>query len=183
MKKLLIGTLVLGVSCAVTFGQGALFFSNLGSSPGGLVNAKIFDVDGTTALEGTGFTAQLFYGADGTPAGSLTPLASPVNNFNTGPLAGYFSDSPAVQIPGVANGSTAAIQLKVWSNAGGTITDFDTATVRGQSEVLAITLGDNQNPTTIPRLEGLTSFSLVPEPSTYALLALGAGALLLRRRK
>jgi hypothetical protein len=32
-------------------------------------------------------------------------------------------------------------------------------------------------------LTGLTSFSLVPEPSTYALLALGAAALFLRRRK
>lgn len=183
MKKLLIGTLVLGVSSAVAFGQGALFFSNLGSSPGGLVNAKIYQMDGVTGLEGTGYTAQLFYGVAGTAADALTPLADPLNNFNTGALAGYFSTSPSVSIPGIADGADAAILLKVWDNNGGAITDFDSASMKGQSDVLTITLGNAQVPGTIPRLEGLTSFALVPEPSTFALLALGAGALFLRRRK
>jgi hypothetical protein len=54
----------------------------------------------------------------------------------------------------------------------------------GKSTAITVTTGGAGSPPSLPaNLVGLTSFSLVPEPSTYALLALGAAALFLRRRK
>jgi len=166
------------------YGQGAISFRNIGSGAGGTtVNARFFDVDGTTPLSGNGFSVQLWYGPAGTPEGSLTALASPILGFNTGAGAGYFG-APTVQIPGVPIGGVATLMVRVWDNVGGTVTSYALATLKAQSTPFQSTpLGDNLNPATIPVMQGLTSFGAIPEPSTCALLALGAGALLFRRRK
>jgi len=189
MKKSFLTLIAVGASCLMAYGQGAISFRNIGSGAGGSsVNAPINDVNGTTRLAGTGFTVQLWYGTAGQAAGSLTALASPTLGFNTGALAGYTSGAPTVQIPGVAIGGIATLMWRVWDNMAGTVTTYAQAQSsgarNGQSNVFqSPALGDNLNPATIPVMAGLTSFNLVPEPSTYALLALGAGALLFRRRK
>jgi len=185
MKKLFLTLVAVGASCLMAYGQGAISFRNVGSGAGGTtINARVFAEDGTTALAGTGYSIQLWYGPAGTPAGSLTALASPILTFNTGAAAGYTSTAPTVQIPGVAIGGVATLMWRVWDNLGGTVTSYAAATRKGESSPFqSAPLGDNLNPATIPVMQGLTSFSLVPEPSTYALLALGAGALLFRRRK
>jgi hypothetical protein len=189
MKKTLLTLIAVGASCLMAYGQGAISFRNIGSGAGGTtVNAKVFDAGGTTALSGTGFSVQLWYGAAGATEGSLTALASPILGFGTAGLAGYTSGAPTVQIPGVALGGIATLQWRVWDNMAGTVTSYGQALSSGArfgaSNVFqSAPLGDNLNPSTIPVMAGLTSFSLVPEPSTYALLALGAGALLFRRRK
>jgi hypothetical protein len=188
MKKLLI----LAVSVAATIGalaQGTVNFANAGA--GGL-NARIFGTDGTTALAGTGYIAQLWAGAS---AGSMNPI-TPTVTFGTGANAGYFFGGSRT-IPTVPAGSPAFFQVRVWEAAAGA--SWDVASVRNGAQVGGDTvsyhgaaLGPYQSPnltappSTPPNLLGLQSFSLyvVPEPSTIALGVLGlAGLLVLRRRK
>jgi len=188
MNKTLAMLMMFGTSCVMAFGQGAISFRNIGSGAGGTsVNARLFDFTGTTPLSGTGFSVQLWYGPSATPVGALTPLASPILGFNTGMATGYFG-SPTVQIPGVPIGGVATLQVRLWDNAGGTITSYAQALTSGlysgQSNAFqSAPLGDNLNPATIPVMQGLQTFFLIPEPSTHALLAFGLGALLLPRRR
>lgn len=157
--------------------DGAIQFSNLDINSG--LSAPIFNTDGTTKLSGTGFSAQLYY-----DSGSGFVAVGPVVNFNTGTFAGYFSSTPSVTIPGVAIGATTTLQVRAWNNAGGTISSWETASIRGQSaSFTSPALGDPTNASSIPPLTGLTSFSLVPEPTTIALGVLGGLVLLVRRRK
>ena len=57
---------------------------------------------------------------------------------------------------------------------------FETAAYRAMSSEVTVVLGGGL--TVPPNLDGLQGM-WIPEPSTVALVALGAGAFLLRRRK
>lgn len=157
--------------------DGAIEFTNFDVATS--LYAPIFNTDGTTKLSGTGFSAQLYY-----DSGSGFVAVGPVVNFATASLAGTFSSYPSVTIPGVAIGSTTTLQVRAWDNAGGSISSWETATIRGQSaSFTSQPLGDPSNASTLPVLTGLNSFSLVPEPTTIALGVLGGLVLLMRRRK
>jgi hypothetical protein len=175
MKKLLLTAAVMMVAVAV-HGQGQVNFSNRGTG----VDAPIFNVDGTTRLSGATFQAQLYGGPQGTAAASLT-AAGAATGFQTGTLAGYFFGGTARSITGVAGGSVATLQVRVWDSTTGAT--WETATTRSSINdgIVSITLGTPPN--TPPNLTGLASFSLVPEPSTIALGIFGAAALLLARRR
>ena len=178
MKKLLILT-AFCISIASASAQGVLSFKNLGSGANGSVNAAIFsDPSLSTRLAGSGFSAQLYAGPD---AGSLAAVG-PVVTFNTGVLAGYFASTPNVAVPSVPAGSAATVQVRAWNNAGGTITTYEAATLRGVSNTLTIGLVDANSPN-FNTLVGLQSFGLVPEPSVFALAIVGAGLFLMRKRK
>ena len=186
MKRLALVALTSVAVVATAYAQGTVNFNN---RVVGSVVAPVYNVDGVTGLDGDAFTAQLFGGAQGAAADSLTPLA-PATIFRTGAGAGFVVAAGAVAVTGVAGGETATLQLRAWDNMGGTLTDFDAAVAAGAAwgastpfDVAGLGDPSASPPTTPPNLVGLTSFSLVPEPSTYALLALGAGALFLRRRK
>ena len=199
MKKL---SIVVGLLLA-SFGvlaQGTLNFSNGASG----VNAPATDIDGTTKLAGAGFTAALYAGPQGTAWNSLTAIAT--SPFATGANAGYFF-AGSTAIPGVAAGSIATVQIRVWTGAFATWDAAYAAYLAGNpaakvgvSGVAAWTggvgnlptstldtpaLGGGANPT--PNMLNLKPFQLyqnvVPEPSTIALGVVGAAALLLRRRK
>jgi len=174
--------------------QGTVNFANLGAG----VNAPIFDTDTTTKL-GAGFTAELWAGAT---ANSLAAVKSV--SFSTS-VAGVFLGGSTV-VPGVAAGSPAFYQVRVWNSGGGFATWGDAVTGYGANNPAA-KIGFNNidyanplnasglgvlqtpnlggGPVTPPNLLSLTSFHLVsvPEPSVIALGILGVGALLLRRRK
>jgi hypothetical protein len=188
MKRLLIAALVAGYSVCSSFGQGALIFSNLGSGANGsniAVNqAPFFDVDGTTKLTGTSFSAQLYYGALGALENALVNTGAPIVNFNSGGFAGYFSAQPTVTLTGVAAiGATATVQFRAWDNRTGST--WETATIRGKSALLTTpALGDPLNAASLPVVSTLGSVTLaVPEPATIALGLFGAAGLLIRRRK
>jgi hypothetical protein len=183
MKRLLAGIACLAL-CVGAFAQGTVNFNNSPAAVGG-TGAPIFDVDNTTRLAGTAYWAQLFAGPD---AGSLAPIGAALN-FRTGAGAGFFNTTgvdTSRAIGTVAPGAVATIEVRAWEAAGGT--SYDAAKAggfkTGASTAFTVTTGGAGSPPSLPaNLVGLTSFSLVPEPSTYALLALGAAALFLRRRK
>jgi len=184
MKKTTIAILsLLLVSVTTTFGQGTINFGNR-VSPN---FAPVTMPDGTTRLDGAGFSAQLYL------AGSLTAVGTPVP-FRTGTVAGSWQLTE-IPVPGVAPGTTASFLVRAWANGGGAFATYDAARTGGQlyGESLSFTslpLGGGSPPAAEPNIVGnplaannLQPFSLVPEPSTIALGLIGAFALLLRRRK
>jgi hypothetical protein len=187
MKRLL--TCVAGfLWCIAASAQGTVNFNN---SPGALGGngAPIYDVDGVTPLSGTGFLAQLFAGPD---AGSLQPWGAALN-FRTGAGAGFF-DTRGVDtsrtIGSVVPGGAAIIQVRVWEyhwidhwQGGGFNSAAELGFRYGASAVFTVVTGGAGSPPSLPaNLVGLTSFSLVPEPAAWALLALGAALMGIRRR-
>jgi hypothetical protein len=182
MKKILAGIACLAL-CVGAYAQGTVNFANTAGATGVAGGAPIFDVDGTTKLEGLAYLGQIYGGVS---ADSLAPYGDPLG-FRTGAGAGFFlATTAAVSIATVAPGDTAAVVVKVWEAAGGT--SFEMAQgggfKYGESLVIPVITGGAGSPPSLPgNLVGMQSFSLVPEPSTYALLALGAAALFLRRRK
>jgi hypothetical protein len=187
MKKAALVALAITAVTVSTLAQGTIDFNTRNLANG--VDAKVFMADGTTGLGGSGWTAQLFSGPAGAAAADLVAIPGTADFRTSAAGAGYINPIGTV-VAAQAGGSAAAVQLRVWDNAGGTVTSWDNAVgvvTAGSSDIITITLGDPsaQPPTPAAALAGLASFSVVviPEPSTFALLALGAGALFFRRRK
>lgn len=181
MKKLLLIAAVLVASLSA-YAQGTINFNNrIGT--GDPSDSPVFDVGGVTRLAGAGFFAQLYAGPAGSAAGALAAVGAPVT-FRTGGGAGYVN-SPG-DVTTAVGGATAAIQMRAWDSAFPT---YAAALAGGGKTGASIVFdslplgGGGSPPATAPNLTGLRSFSLVPEPSTIALGALGMAALLLRRRK
>jgi hypothetical protein len=128
-----------------------------------------------------GAQAQLFL-VTGSGA-TFTPLL-PATTFRTTSAAAMpYVVQPAtpVIVPGVPAGQQATIVLRAW--AGGAT--YDTATLRGQTLPITISLGGTPPvgaPIPDAFLTGLQGFAF-PEPSPIALGVLGFTAFLLRRRR
>lgn len=213
MKKTLL-TLALLATAAASFAQGTL---QIGNNFTGVLRAPIYGQDpadpfrsqsGQSALgtptggtvyagpllAGTGYTFALFAGPAGASESALQLVTT--TTFRTGtalPAGTVFTQT--LPITGVASGSSAALQVRVWDNVGGTVGTWaavlaNPSVARGQSALFASApLGGPDPaggpPITPPAMTGWTSFNVaqVPEPSVIALGVLGLGALLLRRRK
>jgi hypothetical protein len=189
MKRLLAGIACVAL-CVGAFAQGTVTFNNSATALGVPGGAPVFDTDGTTRLSGAGFVAELWAGPD---ANSLQPWGAQAP-FRSGTGAGFWNPgTDATRIIGnVTPGAAATVVIRAWETAGGTIASWTAAVAggvkRGESAAIVVPVTGGVvvggNPPTFPAaLTGLTSFSLVPEPATYALLALGAAALFIRRRK
>lgn len=177
--------------------QGQPNAATVGGNP--LPSLGTTDYSGRALLSGTGFTAQLFYGAVGTAEGSLVLAGTATSTFRTGTTTiGAFNgttaalNNPAAMLPG-GPGTRAVFQVRAWANTAGDGAVSDWAEVlgndaipRGYSTMFSPNFDLGGNGSTPPNLIGISSFGLftpVPEPSLIALGALGLGALLLRRRK
>lgn len=172
MKRLLVAA-ALGFTAVAALAQGQFNFGNRVTVAG--IDAKVFDNTGT-ALAGETYLAQAYVGA---AADSLAPVGSPVP-FRTGAAAGYISST--VVTTEFAGGTAVKVQMRAWEASGGNSYEAALAAGKlvGESAVLDLTV--QVAPNTPPDMVGLTSFNLVPEPSTMALGVLGVAALLLRRR-
>lgn len=182
MKRLLLIAACI-VATVGALAQGTVNFVN--KVAGGVLDAPVFNTDGTTKLSGADYLAQLYAG---TTAGSLTAVGSAAP-FKAN---GYFN-AGAVVVPGIAGAATAILQVRAWAAADGATYEAAVAAGKaaGMSETFGVALGNPGGaPPTVPAdMVGLKSFSLsggggpIPEPTTIALGALAAGALLLFRRK
>ena len=181
--------LVVASALAVSaFGQGSINLNNRGLA---LVN----DASGKP-LTGTSFVAQVWYGAS---ASTLTSSFAP-SPFRASTTTYPGSWNPAATggpgaiatLTGFAPGSTVTLQVAVWDSAiAGVGAAQALSNTAGTGLSQTFTYAIPADPLAIPGgMEGLKSFNLaaaggpvVPEPTTIALGALGAAALLLRRRK
>jgi hypothetical protein len=187
MKKTLTAVAV-GLSfTAGVYAQGTVDFRNRNTGATPPLDAPVSDVGGAK-LGNANFVANIFYSA--TQSGSFTAIADAAAPFRTGTGAGYwnFGTDSSRAIPGIAGGSSAWIQIRVWDSTKGA--DYATSKAAGsnwgESAAFQVTLGGAGSPPSVPAvLAGLQPFTLnaaIPEPSTIALGMLGAAALLLRRR-
>ena len=180
-KTVIILAMVAALGVMKVGAQGTFNFSNFGTG----VDAKVTDVDGVTALSGSAFKADAYWGPAGIAAtdksnSGLQSLGLAVS-FSTGAGAGYFlGNSQAIP----TQTGTVSLQVRVWqASAGATYAAAVTAGGHtGVGNVIQVALATGATGT--PNMVGLQAFSLiVPEPSTIAMAAMGLGGLLIRRRK
>lgn len=191
MKKLAIMAAAIFATVNI-FAQGTVNFSNIGG--GGITNS----LTGARVIVGTTFMVQLYYSPDqaNAPADDLLmPLAGVAN---IGPIAGIYSAGVRTA-PVTPPGASAWFQVRAWEAAFGT--SYEAALANSQSVGGRLALVGKSNtfkvntsdPTLIPPeaaanlvaagLQGFLITPVVPEPSVIGLGLLGAGALLLLRRR
>jgi hypothetical protein len=183
MKHCLV-TLAALMVAASSYAQGTLNFVNriTGTLDARVMYAGAGAIGGGTTAD-TQFVAQLYAGA---PGGALTAVGDPIPFRNSGAGTGYWVGA-ARTVAGVAENGTASAQVKVWSTGLGATYEAAMASGMGglgESSILTVTTGGGLNPP--GALTGLTGFDvspIVPEPSMAALGLLGAGLLLIRRKK
>ena len=188
MKKLLITTasFVLAVS---SFAQGTFNFANNVTTVTPPINAPIYDEGGVRAgttgrLAGSGFMVQLY----ARPAGSAGAFeaAGAAVPFLSAAGSGYWAPTQRIA-QNIAPNGQAEVVVRAWRVSDGATWESANASGRGwgQSAALTIASGGGGTPQVLPQpLIGLTSFSLVPEPSTIALGIIGGlGTLMLIRRR
>jgi hypothetical protein len=137
-------------------GGGQIRFANQSfDSYGTNVDAPVFDIDGTTHLNGSNYVAQLYAGSS---LGLLRPAGQP-SAFKGGFGAGYFFPQ-LVTLPTVPPGSNAIVQVRAWDARMGSSYEEARATGArfGKSGLLTVMAGGGlMLPTD---LDGLQSFSL-----------------------
>jgi hypothetical protein len=125
----------------------------------GVLDAPVFDLDGTTRLEGVGFTAQLFCGPAGTVEGSLAAAAGSVCSFQIGTNAGYWLPQQVPLPPMLKLGDRVSLQVRVWESIPiPWPPERNNAGVQVRSQVLSLVVTNSLMP-----LVGLESMRLEPE--------------------
>jgi MYXO-CTERM domain-containing protein len=196
MKKILL-TVALAATAVLSYGQGTIGFNNGLTSRHTWINAAGVNQGNITSNQAV--HVGIFVGAD---AGSLRMMPEmPLAEFRVGNAAGVATlaaGGTVYAIPGFAQGERPFAQVRLWSTSKGadwqtsmmTLGDIFGQTDIRQINALAAPAGPGtaiwQAPTgTNPALfRPIVAIEIVPEPSTWALGAIGVGALwLLRRRK
>jgi hypothetical protein len=186
MKKLILIAMMAFVSVS-TYAQGEINFSNIG---GTAQPSLITDINGTTV--GAGFMAALYYAPAGvTDTDMFMQVGTPVGFVGAGFILGTIKRAPTSSA-----GANANFQIRAWESAFGAT--FEEAMAGGgqwgMGGIIPSATKDPANLTqTAPSLVAAANaagvplgfqLQVVPEPSVIALGLLGAGALLvLRRRK
>lgn len=178
MKSIVLALTAL-LAAGSAFAQGTINFS---TKITGVVDAKVTysaTAGGATTAVNGDYLGQLYAGAAG---GALAAVGSPVP-FRSDAGVGYITAGGKVAVPGVAGGSSAQVVLRAWQAASGAT--YEAAAIKNSSAPITITLGGGGTPPAPDaNLAGLQGFNIVvPEPSIAALGLLGAGLLVIRRKK
>jgi hypothetical protein len=185
MKKLLL-VAIFACAAVTAFAQGQLNFAND-------TNTRLTNSAGNyPPANSTTHKAGIYWGAVGTPEGSLNLLPAGSNGVTTtwSPFSGIFNGGTAT-FPTLGQ---VAVQIRVWS---ATFADYAAAVAgggqTGKGIIQLITLGNPNSvppgtPTSLTTPGGSdTPFQrfgiVVPEPSSIALGLLGLGAIVLFRRR
>jgi len=190
MKKIMIMAAAVFASVNI-FAQGTVNFAN--NNTAALVTNSL---TGARSVVGSTFVAQLYYywpdlGAGVLPEdGQMIPLGA-VASF--GPVPGLYSGGTRTA-PVTPPGSFAYFQVRAWETAFGTSYEEALAhqatggrfALTGKSNIIRVDTSDPSLPPTsllgVGGLSGIT-LTIIPEPSVVGLGLLGAGALLLLRRR
>jgi len=186
MKKSLLLASAIFASLSA-YGQGTVVFAN--SSATAVTNI----LTGVRAVAGTTFMLQLYWAVDGTTDdGQFRPIGAEFNGVTRFLGPGVFNAGGATA-PVTPAGTFGMFQIRAWQVAFGT--SYEEAATRvgalvGKSNIIRVNTGDPiiQPPDAPSSLTaaGLQAFLLtpvIPEPSLFGLGLLGAGALLLLRRR
>jgi hypothetical protein len=190
MKKVIVISALAVLATLSSYGQGSVFFGNNAST-----TVKMDSLTGLAVAPGSRFSVELMYAPDQTPLAVFDAVATRVGapvTFNGPP--GVFNGSNRTIDTITPAGGFGLFQIRVYETAAGS--DYRDVVLRGDSAFRAGASGilrvDTGDPTTTPpgtaallTANGLTAFfvSPVPEPSVIGLGLLGAGALLMLRRR
>lgn len=150
------------------FGQAQVEYTN---TDFGAFDEPVFSSPGVPA-DGAQYRNMLYFST-----GGAFQAQGQSFDFNGGP--GYFVGG-TLTLTGVAKGTTVTLEVRAWDNTTGAT--WELATYRGQSDPFSYATPAEGGPPPGYMLN-MQSFTMVPEPSTYALLGLGVGALALFRRR
>jgi len=203
-QKILSAMLITGLAtCA--FGQGIVLDNTVNSgSVTATSNGLVYEKQGanTVLFDGTDYNLGITV-LGGSSVGSLVPIVTdtpptdPLSYTGNGPGQFIFEDDATYNIPGVAAGGTAVIEVELWDYdstfSTGTYATY-AAAVAGLDPVASVIFNQSTGgPGTTPPspaslLTDLPSVTLapqsVPEPTTFAIAGLGIASLLaVRRRK
>ena len=193
MKKLLI-TAAAVLATLSSFAQGTVNFSNATGTQAQRVRMDD-PTTGALAPNGTTYSFGLYYAPDGTTDESMfVMLGASTGIAGTAPSGIYNGGTRTA--PTATAGGFGSFQVRGWETALGAT--YETAYAAGQAQgsgrfgKSSIVRVDTGDPTTVPAgtpasltAAGINGFALttVPEPSAIALGILGAGTLLLLRRR
>lgn len=184
-------TLAALLFAASAFGQGGTL--NFVNKVGTTVDARVFYAGSATPTPAVGggttadtqMVAQLWVTGGGTKTG---PVGDPIPFRNSGAGTGYWVGATRdLNDMGVAANGSATVKVVAWSTALGAT--YDAAKAKGQggfgeSAAITVATGGGLNPpASMVGLQGFNIAAIVPEPSIAALGLLGAGLLLIRRKK
>lgn len=182
MKKLYI-TGLLVIAAASAFAQGTVNFNNNTLTPIPLVTLGV----GGPGLVGTNYVAQLYTGPVGSSESSLAAVSTAPAKFRVATTTSPGTWSGGTRTLNAASGDV-LLQVRVWDIT--KAADYATAFAQGnglftgKSTVFTYSIPAAGSPPSAFFMAGFTGVAVaVPEPSTILLGVLGAGALLLRRRK
>jgi len=201
MKLKTLSLLIAAGVSASAFGQGVIL-QNVGTSAGGTNGTVFIGPNSAPANRFDGINNNVGVTIMGGPlAGSLNPIGLGTYKANNDPKGYTGSDlgtfqlgaaGSAVNVPGVAAGGIAQIQIQMWfdgSSAAGLYPSYAAALADPANSKVAtvLFLQNTGNPPLTPPgpLNGMPDIHLigVPEPSTLALAGLGLASLLLFRRR